>query len=199
MWNPFRKKTKTENTPADDNWESLWNERLQGLESLYGPSADTVGHAFMPFELGGTADVVYFNYGEGRLAVTAELTGSTGQQPSTLGHYELAIAHRDPDEQWGPGLISQLARYTHEAVLEPKQTMDIGPATPPDSTIDGLLFDDFGSFILNGQQCGVLLCIGITKQEKQLCLDGHTERVLNSLRTQGIHPFTDLQRDDSIN
>ena len=33
-------------------WKNLWDERLLTLESLYGKSADVVGHAVVPFEFG---------------------------------------------------------------------------------------------------------------------------------------------------
>lgn len=200
MWNPFRKKPK----PLDEcDSQELWHERLAALESLYGKSDDVVGHAIVPFffgaDAGGAPDIVYFrSHIRGRLAVTADLIGCDDQKRNSLGNYELAIAHRDPNEDWGSNLLSRLAQYTLAAVLEPGDTMDIGPAAPEGSTIDALLFFDYGSCRVRGQQCGVLLCVGITCQEKEACIAGERHRVEESLKAKGIFPYTDLMRKNAL-
>ena len=202
IWNPFKKK-KQPVTRDDEAFEKLWDDRLKGLESLYGKSDDMVGHAVVPFHLGadvgGAADIVYFkNHVPGCLAVTAELIGCEDQKRNSLGNYELAVAHRSDDEPWGANLISRLAYYTLDAVLKPGETMDIGPAAPEGSTVDAVLFYDYGRFAVGGQECGVLLCVGITEQEKQACFAGKTKALLKALEERGVHPYTDLVRDSVI-
>jgi len=186
----------------DYEWERLWTERLSALEGLFGKSADDVGHSTVPFELGpeagGGADVVYFDqWMPGRLTVTAELLGADGQLLNDQGFYELAICHRD-NQTWGPNLISRLAHYTLQAVLNPGETMDIGPAVPEGSNIAAFLFEDLGRFDFRGHKAGVLLCIGITQAELDECRAGRTERVVKALRRKGIYPHTDLIRNSVV-
>jgi len=204
MWNPFRRKPKQDEPRREDDkfWEALWDERLAALEALYGQSDDMVGHGVVPFylgaDVGGSADIVYFlSHIPGRLSVTAELIGCEDQKPGPLGNYELAIAHRDGNE-WGPNLIARLAHYTLDAVLRPGETMDIAPATPEGSTIDALMFFDYGTFPFRSGRAGVLLCVGITEKEKKACFAGKSAAVIAALKDKAIFPYTDLTRDSVI-
>jgi hypothetical protein len=190
-----RKRTnaRTRKTP-----QSLWTERLAALESLLGKPLANIGHSSVPFDMGfdvgGGADVVYFRAQQrGRIAVTAELTGRSDQVTGTLGSFELAIAYRDKSE-WAPNLVSKLAYYTLEQGLEPGDTMALGPSAPEDSGLVGLLFDDFGRFVLRRKRCGLLLCIGITNREMRACRAGKSEQVLAALKASGIYPFTEFSR-----
>lgn len=71
--------------------------------------------------------------------ITADLTGEdVGQKPNSLGNDELMIC--TPSEvPAASSLISDLARYTCDALLEPGETMDVN-AYFGDSTIRALLF-----------------------------------------------------------
>jgi len=200
MWNRFNKKQEPQNHAND---KDLWNDRLTALESLFGKSDDVVGHAVVPFFLGvdagGAADVVYFkSHFPGRLAVTADLIGCGNQKRNSLGNYELAIAHRDSTEDWGANLIARLANYTLNAVLEPGETMDIGPAVPQGSTIDALLFFEYSSCRVRNDKCGILLCVGITQDEKAACMAGRRKEVENALKTKGVFPYTDMIRKSTL-
>jgi Suppressor of fused protein (SUFU) len=178
----------------DDEWNRVWAARQAALESVLGPAENSVLHAVIPFELGGNADVLCFRklIGE-QIAATCELLGEPSQTPNSQGTYELAIAHRD-ENQWGPNIIAKLARYTCDAVLEPGETMDIGPAVPAKSTIAAFLFDDFKRMSYEGQDAGVLLCIGLTADEAAACLRGNRQEVYDALKAQNVFPYTDLFR-----
>ena len=131
----------------------------------------------------------------GVVAVTAELIGRDDQPPSPLGNYELMICEKGEREpSWGASLISRLAHYTLEVPLEPGETMDIGSAAPPGSTIVALLFSEYSRFDVLDRECGLLLCIGITAGELADCQRGLAEEVEAALRSRGTYPFTDLQR-----
>ncbi len=199
IWKLFRKKSPL----YDLEHEELWNMRMQALEKLYGRPEEYVGHAPIPFFLGnsvgGATDIVYFdNHINGRLSVTADLIGRKDQRKSKLGHYELAIVHRDKEEQWGPNAISKLAYYTLEAILQPGETMDVGEVAPEQSSIDAFMFFDYGRFQILNQDCGVLLCMGITKEEKEACFEGREDAVIRALKEKNIFPYTDIQRESVI-
>jgi hypothetical protein len=188
--------------PESDDWSKWWDARMTAMQSVLGDAEDLVGHAVIPFDmgadLGGGADLVYFrNYIPGVVAVTCELIGRDDQPKSSLGNYELAICHRS-DESWGPELISRLAHYTLEATLEPGETMDIASAVPEGSTIGALLFLRFAEFEVLGRSAGILLCLGITKDELAACQSGRVAEVERSLRDSGVYPYTELQRKSQI-
>lgn len=183
---------------SHDDWTLWWDARLAALESILGKSHDTVGHGTIPFhlgaDLGGTADIVYFhNHVDGIVSATAELIGNADQIPDSMGNYELVICSREHDD-WGENIIGQLAHYTLETALEPGQTMDIGTAVPDGSTISAFLFCDYGRFTVREQSAGLILCIGITPNELKACHNGDREYVERLLESNGVFPFTDLNR-----
>jgi hypothetical protein len=179
---------------ANDEWKQTWDARQAALESVLGPAEDTVLHAPVPFHLGGQADVLTFRQRTaGRIAATCELLGEPSQKRNLQGTYELAIAHRDEND-WGPNIISKLARYTCDAVLQPGQTMDIDSAVPAKSTIAGFFFDDFKRMKFAGADAGVLLCIGLTADEVIACRKGKRQMVYDALIAQKVFPYTDLNR-----
>lgn len=179
---------------SNDEYELLWNARIEGLRPIFGKPDDHVFHSPIPFYLGGDADVLPFsNHCGGTAYVTADLTVPREDNDTSAADYELVICHR-PHNEWGPNIISQLAKYTLEVRLEPSETMDMGPAIPQPSKIVAFLFADYGTFELLGSQRGLLLCLGITSEELQLCQEGKSQFVLDKLKEAGVYPFTDLKR-----
>lgn len=181
-----------------DDWQALWDKRLAALEAQFGAADDVVGHAAVPLRLGaeagGAADVLYFrSWTRGRLSVTAELLGFDDQPANVQGQYELAVCHRD-DEGWGPNLISLLANYTFDCALEPGETMGIESAVPDGADVVALLFCDLARFEFGGAPAGVLLCIGITREELDACHADRGDEVLAALKASGVYPYTDLRR-----
>jgi len=185
-----------------DEWSRLWAARKTVLELALGPATDKVFHALVPLQLGGSADVLEFpQHTSGSTYVTADLVGDSGQPENSLGQYELMICTRQRDD-WAPNLISRLATYTLESVLEPFETMDIGSAVPPGSTVTALLFIEpdlpSNEYLVAGQRCGLLLCLGITPSELQACFEGRVGEVLAALKAKGIFPHTDLHRESVV-
>ena len=113
--------------PENDEYKNVWDARVAALTPILGKPGDKVWHAVIPFQLGGSADVLAFpEFVPGITFVTAEMTGvDMGQRPSTLGNYELMICAKEQLEK-AADLISRLGRYTCEATLEAGETMDLG-------------------------------------------------------------------------
>jgi Suppressor of fused protein (SUFU) len=179
-------------------WQAWWVARVSAMERLFGPPADTVGHAVVPLDFGpdagGAADVIYFKqHIQGTLAVTCELIGRDDQVASKLGNYELAICSRTSDP-WGGNVISRLANYTLHTSLNPGETMDIASAVPDGANITAFLFLEYGRLKVRGRKAGILLCLGITVEELALCRTGKAKAVEKALMNHGVYPFTDLWR-----
>ena len=182
----------------NDEWQTIWDARITALTPILGKPADTVLHAVIPFQLGGAADVLPFpDFAPGITYVTAEMTGeNVGQRPTSLGNYELMICARKELQKAGD-FISDLARYTCDAELEPGETMDIGTYFG-DSTIRAVLFthprEHAVHFEFLGQRYGLLLCIGLTAEELAFKQRHGSESLLALLKQHGIYPYTTPDR-----
>ncbi len=186
----------------EDDWSEWWDGRVAAMETVLGPCDDMVGHAGIPFDIGpdngGGADIIYFkNHIKGVVSATCELIGRDDQVENDLGNYELVICHRD-EEDWGADLISRLAYYTLEARIDPGETMDIAEAAPLDSTIAALLFFEYGKFEVRNRKAGLLLCVGITADELELCRSGKRGKVESALKAAKVYAFTDLYRGSVV-
>jgi Suppressor of fused protein (SUFU) len=183
---------------TDESWKKIWDARKAALEAELGPADDLVLHAFKPFHLGGQADVLTFHkHIPGRVAVTCELLGEPSQKKNVLGNFELMICHRNEND-WGAKMISRLARFTCERVLNSGDTMDIGPAVPQGSTIAGLFFAAYSQFKFADADAGILLCIGVTTDELAACRQRRQQEVYDALKEAGVLPYTDLNRESSL-
>jgi hypothetical protein len=188
----------TRKRPPADDYEQWWNARLAAMVVILGPPEDFVHHAPQPLYLGGFADVLEFrHYIPGFAYVTSDLIGESQQHKSRLGNYELIICTREKSE-WAPNIISRLAKYTLEAALQPGDTMDLGDAVSEGSTISALIFAEpevkNNQFDVGGLKAGLLLCIGITTEELNVCHQQGSDVILKKLKEQGIFPYTDLRR-----
>ncbi len=187
-----------EDDPGHREWKELWNERVSALTRILGEPEGGVFHAIIPLLLDGTADVLTFkNHIKGVAYVTCDLIGDDRQKENDLGNYELMICHRQEDD-WGPGIISKLARYTIDTALRPWDTMDIAPAVPAGSTIAGFLFVPYKRFAVRDKPCGLLLCVGITEDELEACKAGKKKEIVKRLKEVQVLPYTDLERDSVL-
>lgn len=180
-------------------WEDLWDARIEKMQQAFGPNDDRVLHGTIPFhlgqDLGGAPDLVTFSsFTDGVLYVTAELIGSK-QVPNSSGNYELAVAHQG-DEDWGVGIICQLAYYTLENPIDDGETMDIGPAVPEGSTIEGFLFRRIAEFDVFGDKANVICCIGITGPELAFKHEHGSSALIDRLGQN--YCITDLYRQSRI-
>lgn len=196
---PFRRRKQQR---SGKQWARWWSARQKAIEKVLGSMDDVVRHATIPFEvgykLGGAADVVSFSKGlDGIAYVTADLIGNEKQIPNQLGSYELMICHRTQSD-WGPDTISRLAYYTLHTPLNPGETMDIGPTAPQESTVVAFLFLEYASFKVRGRQAGLLLCIGITKDELDVRFAQGPSFVEQKLKDRGVYPYTDLTRSSVL-
>lgn len=179
---------------GNDDWQRQWDARQTAMEGVLGPADDTILHAPIPFHLDGAADVLVFRqHNNGVVYVTADLIGDDRSKPNELGQYELMICTPD-DSQWAPQLISNLAKYTVEAVLAPNDTMDIGPALPQPTEVSAFLYLPYATMEVDGQPAAIMLCLGITQSELAFIRKNEVSTFVDALKAAGIYPKTDLSR-----
>ena len=178
-----------------DDWEQIWNAREKALAKVLGRPDDQVLHAMIPLEFGGSADVMTFRkFVPGFTYVTADLTGplSSQKRSRALGNYELAICTRKENTA-AANLVAHLATYSLQTKLEPGETMNIGDALGS-KTITGLLFTHPAEkpvrFEFLKKEYGLLLCIGVTRQEALFNAKRGTQALLKLLIEHKFFPYT---------
>ena len=170
-------------------------EVQNNIANYLGKPADFVYHSPVPFEMGhdagGGADVyIYDETIPVKIYVTGNLIG-TKQKKSDAGNYELMIC-QTVENKIGPNLISKLAYYTLEASLNSNETLEIGPYAH--GNISAVIFDKFAEFEVNGKKLGLLVLIGITKEELEWKNEYGGEMLIQKLREKSIYPFTVYDR-----
>lgn len=183
---------------TENDWQRMWDARVKGLASVLGKPEGKVFHAFFPFEMGGFADVLTFSgFVRGKTYVTADCTGPGSSQLRTrLGNYELMVCTKKPSPA-AADFISKLAPFTLKAKLQPGDTMEF-PRRQAGSTLKGLVFTHPGEqpsyFRFLGRRYGLLLCIGVTKDELAWAKTEGSDALLPILKERGVFPYTVFDR-----
>jgi hypothetical protein len=197
--------------------EQAYRNKKLALERILGSMDDTVGHALIPFCVGGALDRYYFSKAmPGTVFVTMELIepDGTGPQPSRMGTYELVACTRlsrvvqrkgeSPDSEamraayeetenrlWG--ILNSIASYSYQAVLGPGETAEI----PGDKNNYCVLFDQYPltvPFEVSGRLHGLLLVIEVYRSEMEYAMAHGSAGLLEKLKMVGAYPYADLDR-----
>ena len=180
-----------------------------------GPMHDLVGHAVIPFQMGGAVDMYYFPNGiPGTGFATMELIQPDGKgpKPNRIGTYELVAFTKlnIPDKNNGAGennpfnimerrmcgTMTKIASFSFQAVLNPGETCEI----PGDKEQPGicLVFDEYDphgrGFIIGEKKHCLLLCIEIFRKEMEYAIRNGSSSILEKLKAQGHYPYSDLDR-----
>lgn len=186
--------------------------KVKGLENVLCTMHNMVGHAIIPFDLGGSVDTYYFlNHIPGTGFATMELLDLDGKgpKPNTLGTYELAAFTRLPynssQETQTPfnliaehicGIFTTIGNYSFEAVLNPNETCEI-PMDEGENRY--LIFDNYQpnnkEFKIGERKHHLLLCMEIFKSEMEFARENGGDQLLTKLKQAGYYPYSDLDRE----
>jgi len=197
--------------------ESMRYSRLKeaALERILGPMHEWVGHAVIPFQVGGAVDMYYFpDKVPGTGFATMELIepDGSGPKPNRIGTYELLAftRHRVPAsaekrseddpfhriERRICGIFTCIGNYSYEAVLNPGDTCEAPWKEGEPSS--WLIFDAYGSegaFEIDGRKHCLLLCIEVFRSEMEYAMAKGSAAVIRKLKEAGHYPFSDLDRE----
>lgn len=205
---------------SDEEYERDYEVKKAALERILGPIHDLVGHALIPFHIGGTVDMYYFPHAiDGTAFVTMELIepDGSGPKPNRIGTYELIAftQHKidrnlrgsipsDENEQ-SPfekmelrmtGMLTRIGRYSYEAVLNPGDTCEI-PLEKNETTC--LIFDEYKKdgvgFEIDGKKHCLLLCIEVFRGEMEYAMKNGSASLLKKMKEKGYYPYSDLDRE----
>jgi hypothetical protein len=207
---------KTDEKPqfSEEERDRHYEAKEAALERILGPMHDMVGHAIVPFQIGGAVDMYYFPKGiPGTGFATMELIepDGSGPQPNRIGTYELLAftRHKIPSpedkseerpfnkiERRICGIFTTTGLYSYEAVLNPGETCEV-PGKEGEPNIC-LIFDEYvsvgKSFEIEGKKHGLLLVIEVFRSEMEHAMKHGSAAVLAKLKEAGHYPYSDLDR-----
>ncbi len=209
----FQKKSK--NKPrefSNEDFERDYELKSLGLEKVLGPMHNLVGHSVIPFDLGGSVDLYYYlNHIPGTGFATMELLDpdGNGPLPNRYGTYELVAftkeSYSSGDDAANPfniisnsicGILTTIGWYSRQAVLNPKETMEI-------PTVEGkenicIILDHYEpqgkKFTIGDRSHHLLLCMQVFKSEMDFARKNGSAALIEMMKTTSIYPYSDLDR-----
>lgn len=186
--------------------------KSKGLEAVLGASAGMVGHAIIPFEIGGAVDMYYYpNHIKGTGFATMELLDpdGNGPKPNKIGTYELVAFTKEPYgniegtdtafntiERRVCGLFTTIGNYSFQAVLNPLETCEI-PSNGEANKC--LVFDNYqpayAEFKIGNRKHHLLLCLEIFRSEMEFARAHGSAELFALLKQAGHYPYSDLNRE----
>jgi hypothetical protein len=205
----FKKKEKF----TDEDYEKHYEAKSEALEKILGKMHELVGHAIIPFQVGGAVDMYYYpNVIDGTAFVTMELIepDGSGPKPNRMGTYELIAFTKEKIEAENEetskfhkierricGFFTSIGNYSFQVKLEPGETCEI----PGDEGEENncLVFDEYKKdeidFEINGRKHGLLLVIEIYRSEMEYAMKNGSNELFKKLKEKGYYPYSDLERD----
>lgn len=201
---------------TDEDFEQHYEVKAQALENLLGKMYDIVGHAIIPFQIGGAVDMYYFPDAiDGTAFVTMELIepDGSGPKPNRMGTYELIAftkyqveADKDQSSAFNKierrlcGIFTSIGNYSFQAKLEPGETCEITGDEGEENTC--LVFDEYiepeKTFEINGKRHGLLLIIEIYRSEMEYAMNNGSKELFKKLKEKGYYPYSDLDRESVV-
>lgn len=226
LW-PFGASRKAEADAGHDRDIEHYEAKRAAMERILGPMDDLVGHAIIPFQIGGAVDMYSFSRAmPGTVFATMELIlpDGSGPKPNRLGTYELVACTvheweeekdragqataQDKEQQCDIdrierricGIFTTIGNYSRDVVVEPGQTAEIPGEDGNDTKC--LVFDEYDTkgvpFDIEGTRHGLLLCIEVHRSEMEFAMEKGTAALLAMLKEAGHYPYSDLGRQPVI-
>lgn len=211
-----KKKTSIEKEFTEEEHEKDYELKSEGLEDVLGKMHNLVGHAVIPFAIGGAVDMYYFpNHIKGTGFATMELLDPDGNGPkkNRFGTYELvAFTTHDYDtseetqtpfnliERQACGFLTKIGMFSSQAVLNPKETIEVPNGGNEENTC--LVFDLYEpggkKFKIGNREHHLLLCMQIFKSEMDYARQNGSDELFKILKEKGFYPYSDLDREPVI-
>jgi hypothetical protein len=196
---------------SQEQYDKDYEDKKKGLEHVLGEMHHMVGHAVIPFTLGGAVDMYYFpKHIQGTGFATMELLDSEGNgpKPNRIGTYELVAFTKQPYNENDTvetsfnlierricGIFTVIGNYSFQAILNPNETCEI----PYDEEANKcVVFDNYEpdnrKFKVGNRKHHLLLCLEVFRSEMDFARENGTEELLERLKDAGYYPYSDLDR-----
>ena len=205
-----QEETSTQEFTAEQHAQD-YELKKHGLENILGEMHGVVGHAIIPFAVGGAVDMYYFpNHIPGTGFATMELLDPNGKgpQPNSLGTFELVAFTKHPiaptEEAETPfnlierricGIFTTIGKYSFQAILNPNETCEVPNRDEPNIC---LVFDNYSpgtrEFKIGERTHHLLLCVEVFRSEMEFARQTGAESLFELLKSAGHYPYSDLDR-----
>lgn len=199
------------NEPSEQNgFTDALESRMHAMEAFFG-SDFRVRMGTMLHLNEGPVDIAEFDRGsDGSILATYALTGNYGsdQLLNTLGEYEFAI-HIKPTNpnldistlnDQAAELLRALAAMSKSRVVESGDTA--GPMELPWNDLTHILFyniaDESSPFLVMGESCGMMMCIGITDDELRFIKQNGHAKFIDRMKSTHLFPYTNPHRKSIV-
>lgn len=201
-------------TFSEEEYSRHYEFKKAAIERILGPMHDFVGHAIIPFQVGGTVDMYYYPKAiPGTGFATMELIepDGSGPKPNRTGTYELVsfTKHKIPSSEVDEnhpyskierrmcGIMTTVGAYSYEAVLGAGETCEIPGEEDEENTC--LIFDEYEKdgvdFEIDGKTHCLLLVLEVFRSEMEYAMKNGSAAVLQKLKEKGHYPYSDLDRE----
>lgn len=211
-----KKEVPTEKEFTEEEHEKDYELKSEGLENVLGKMHNLVGHAVIPFAIGGAVDMYYYpNHIKGTGFATMELLDPDGNGPkkNRLGTYELVAFtkydYNENEEIQTPfnlierkacGFLTSIGMYSPQAILNPKETIEVPNGESKENTC--LVFDlyepDGKKFKIGNREHHLLLCMEVFRSEMEYARQNGSDELFKLLKEKGYYPYSDLDREPVI-
>jgi hypothetical protein len=214
--NSSKEKVTEEPSFSDEDYEKHYEKKQKALEAILGKMHGFVGHAIIPFQLGGAVDMYYFpktEYGMGFVTMELIEPDGSGPMPDKKGKtYELIAFtkekyNEDKNSQFSKierricGIFTLIGNYSYEVSLNPKETCEI-PGKEKNEETKCLIFDEYinkkRKFMIDNREHTLLICIEVFRSEMKYAMKNGTDKLIKKLKEKGHYPYSDLDRDPVI-
>ncbi len=201
---------------TEEEYDQHYEMKSIGLENVLGKANELVGHAIIPFDIGGAVDMYYYPNGiKGTGFATMELIkpDGTGPVPSNIGTYELVaftkLEYSKDTSESHPfnlierhicGIFTAIGSYSFEARLNPFETIELpqGDGVPNLCLIMDEYKPDGKEFKIGKEKHGLLLIVEVHRDEMEYAMNFGTGKLIEKLKANGYYPYSDLDRSSVV-
>ncbi len=196
---------------SEEEYEKDYESKSIGLENILGKMYGMVGHAIIPFSIGGAVDMYYFtNHIQGTGFATMELLDpdGNGPKPNKLGTYELVAFTKEVYNESSEnetafnkierrfcGIFTTIGNFSTQVILNPNETCEV-PNEGEENKC--LVFDNYipeeKEFLYGGRRHHLLLCLEVFRSEMEYARKNGTPKLLELMKEKKIYPYSDLDR-----
>lgn len=200
---------------TDEEFNLDYELKEIGLENVLGKMHDVVGHAIIPFSIGGAVDMYYFsNHIKGTGFATMELLNPDGFGPKSnrIGTYELVgftkLDYNDNEDEPSDfnkierrfcGIFTTIGNYSSQAILNPNETIEVPNETEENNC---LILDNYNpenkEFKIGERNHHLLLCLEVFRSEMEFARKNGSEKLIQLLKEKEIYPYSDLDRNPVV-
>jgi hypothetical protein len=208
----FEKRKRIKAEKESELEEKAYHIKDKYIESIMGKEHGLVGHAIIPYSVGGAFDQYYYpNYCDGTAIVTKELVNYKFDSPKNdvYDAYELVIVTRNKvhcllgesalEYDDGPlyAILNAIGRYSATAKLNPFETIEF-PDGFENLSKRCLIIDAISASLCNqethNKKFGLMLIMEIHRDEMEFAMQQKGIELIEKLKQNGVYPYTGINR-----